>query len=207
MQKTTSLILIAVVIILGIGIYTYLRNAAPYADLRKTQAELALVSDSKPSIPLASLDDIPTLYHKLNWTELPNEQLQKQAFGVEDTYQTGDLRGKKWEAIQISSDPETITLGNNEFYHYTLTQMEIRGWRQAIRINGHRVFPLVADGPNESIWGYIGTLSDTFRVVVFSQKNDGTYTETGGEPPQLTCPCTTTYGIFVSDITPVKDIF
>ena len=124
-------------------------------------------------------------------------------------------------AIYIDSEPKFLSLDEwvlkrdnikkEEFEEFKdsvrkFAEFEItkNGWVTDLKLNGHMLKPLSADGPGGGIWGYLKENKGKIQVVLFSQSSISSKKEPINN--LNACPCSLRFSIFVSNVTDIETI-
>lgn len=219
-----AVLVVALLVILfgSTGVFFYITQVSQKKTPKMHLESISLPSSSPllhPSVsptPIqylhASTLDVPPLFPGLSWIDVNSEN---KRIGEYDTlYVTSEdgkyfangakLDGQEWRAEKIGLTENEFDDLKNKFRYYYETDLVNKGWRQDAKIPTMRLQAIIADGPNGGVWGYVGVLEGSFRVIVLEETFDGQKKSDRVNPGS--CPCGLTFGIFVSNILSLDQI-
>jgi hypothetical protein len=111
-----------------------------------------------------------------------------------DNIQTTTLGGN----LNFTGKEWFYASNNDDVVFPTAVTMSKDGWQSTqIVYNGFRLYPLDADGPGSSDWGYLKLNGNQLSTIIFSKSTN--FNGPSSDSMLLSCPCTYEFRVFVSD--------
>lgn len=162
-----------------------------------------------------SLSEIPSLPFGFEWKEVSPDHSQLDGIIYYDNwefekdkskrvYAQTFINGRTWVAEKVELKQSELNL-LPDFSKYYDDKLLNLGWRKDdLSVGGFTLHPLSADGHHGGSWGYLILNGGQLQMIELSQNT----AENGSSnlPESLSCPCTTKFRVFVSDITSINEI-
>lgn len=180
-------LILIVVFVLGLALAWFYLGERP-----RDETNLNIGGTPAVNAPQKSkLEDLPELYPGVTWqeSELISKDSNEYFLYVSD--EPFSLNGQRWIS-RLSS--EEFSEHKKIFENYYEDELTKRKWAsEDLTLKGHKVTPMVAEGPIGSSWGYLALDIKSIREVVLSYVSLG---ETQNYELE----------IFVSDIYEIDDV-